>query len=158
MSERIMLITSFDIHPGRLAAFKDAIAKAVAFARDHGPQLLVEVYIDDVAMRAHSFQIQPDPAAILRHWQMAEPHIAAVMDCCSMTGIEIFGTPGRAVLDGMEPLARERVRIRITPGFTGFASFPDEIRAGSGAHDAPASPSRPTAQRTENIPSGADRA
>ena len=37
MSERIMLITSFDIHPGRLAAFKDAIAKAVAFARDHGP-------------------------------------------------------------------------------------------------------------------------
>lgn len=137
MSERIMLITSFDIHPGKLAAFNDAIAKAVAFARDHGPQLLVEVYIDDDALRAHSCQIQPDPAAILRHWQMADPHIAAVMDCCSMTRIEIFGTPGRAVLDGMEPLAREGVRIRITPGFTGFARFPDEIRA---------------AQRTENIP------
>lgn len=63
MSNRIMQLTKFEIHEGKLEACKESIRKAVAIAEATGPQLLVEVYIDDQAMRAHSCQAQPDSKA-----------------------------------------------------------------------------------------------
>ncbi|MGK5628897.1 hypothetical protein [Streptomyces sp. URMC 123] len=42
------------ISDGHLESFRDAISKAVAFAEQHGPQLMVETFLDEERMLAHS--------------------------------------------------------------------------------------------------------
>jgi hypothetical protein len=118
-----MQITTFEIHEGKLEAFKESIRNAVTFAEANGPQLLVEVYIDESAMRAHSCQIQPDSEAILAHWRMSDPYIQAVMETCTLTRVDIYGQPSDAVMAGLGPVSTAGVVRTITPGFTGFGRF-----------------------------------
>ena len=129
MSNRIMQLTTFEIHEGKLDAFKESIRKAVAFAEANGPQLLVEVYIDDQAMRAHSCQIQPDSEAILAHWRMSDPYIQAVMETCALTRVDIYGQPNDAVMAGMGPVSTQGVVRTVTPSFTGFGRFANDAAA-----------------------------
>lgn len=126
MSNRIMQLTTFEIHEGKLEVFKESIRKAVAFAEANGPQLLVEVYIDDAAMRAHSCQIQPDSEAILAHWRMSDPYIQAVMETCTLTRVDIYGQPSNAVMAGMSPVSTQGVARTVTPNFTGFGRFAND--------------------------------
>ncbi len=123
MSDRILQITTFKIYPGKLHAFKESIKIAVKFAEEQGPQLLVEVYIDEANMRAHSCQIQRDSEAILAHWRMSDPYIRTVMENCTLTHIEIYGNPNDAVLKGMHPIVQEGVTLKVTPAFVGFGRF-----------------------------------
>ena len=116
MSRRIVQISSFDILPGKLEQFKDAIRKAVAFAEANGPQLVVETFVDDEAMRAHSLQIMPSSEAILEHWRIADPHIRDVMESCVMRRLDVYGQP----ILGLLSLIEQGVPVTITPGFVGF--------------------------------------
>lgn len=128
MSERIMQISTFDIDEGKLEPFKQSIAKAVAFAEAHGPQLLVEVYIDEGAMRAHSYQIMTNSEAILAQWKLSDPYIRGVMDNCRMRRLDIYGQPSLEVLQGLSPLKDEGVDVTITPSFAGYTHFQASMR------------------------------
>lgn len=59
--------SAFESKEGELEAFKSSIEKSVTFAEENGPQLLIEVYIDEESIRAHSCQIQLDFESILAH-------------------------------------------------------------------------------------------
>lgn len=120
MSRRIVQISSFDILPGKLEQFKDAIRKAVAFAEANGPQLVVETFVDDEAMRAHSLQIMPSSEAILEHWRIADPHIRDVMESCVMRRLDVYAQPSEEVMLGLLSLIEQGVPVTITPGFVGF--------------------------------------
>lgn len=122
MSEHIMQLSTFEIKQGTLEAFKSSIEKSVTFAEENGPQLLVEVYIDEENMRAHSCQIQPDSESILAHWEMSEPYIDDVMQNCTMKRLDIYGQPNDEVMAGLEELAEE-ITVTVTPNFTGFSRF-----------------------------------
>ncbi|MCE8014361.1 hypothetical protein HOP54_06200 [Halomonas daqingensis] len=123
MSEIILQITTFSIHHGQLERFKESIEKAVEFARRNGPQLLVEVYIDEDRMRAKSIQIQRDSEAILAHWKISDPYIQDVMKSCTLLHIDMYGDPNQEVLDGMKPLLRDGVTMNVMSGFVGFGRF-----------------------------------
>ncbi|UVS79596.1 hypothetical protein [Actinokineospora sp. UTMC 2448] len=82
------------IREGRLDEFQAAVVKAVDFVREHGPQLMVEVFIDAEAMVAHSFQLYADDESVLRHWELSDPYIREVMEHCTVERFEVFGHPG----------------------------------------------------------------
>ncbi|HEX6011168.1 MAG TPA: hypothetical protein VFY87_05045 [Geminicoccaceae bacterium] len=126
MSERIMQISTFEIHKGELEAFKDSVTKAVAFAEANGPQLLVEVYIDEGVIRAHSCQIQPDSEAVLAHWRLSDPYIRGVMESCTMQRLDMYGRPNDAVMEGLRPLLEQGITVTVTPDFVGFGRFRNE--------------------------------
>ncbi len=79
-SSTILFRNTMRITDGHLDGFRRAIAQAVAFAHEHGPQLMVEVFIDEERMLAHSFQLYRDSDAIRTHWRLSDPYIREVME------------------------------------------------------------------------------
>ncbi|AXB47725.1 hypothetical protein [Amycolatopsis albispora] len=98
---------------GDADAYRKAVADAVAFVEREGPQLMVEVFIDEAAGLAHSFQLYEDSAAILKHWELSDPYIQAVMEHCEVEELVIYGGPSDEVRAGVEG-------AKIVPQFAGF--------------------------------------
>ncbi len=100
-SDRLLFRNTMRITPGHLEEFRAAIDAAVRFAEQHAPQLLVDVFIADDGQTATSFQLYPDSASVLRHWELSDPYIAEVMRHCRVDRFEVFGEPSDSVLDGL---------------------------------------------------------
>lgn len=120
MSSAILLINTMDITPGHLAQFRESVQASIDFVREHGPQLMVEVYVDEQALRAYSFQLHRDSESILSHWKLSDPHIRNVMQHTSVRRLDIYGQPNEEVMAGMRPFADTGVTVTVTPYFTGF--------------------------------------
>ncbi len=101
------------------AEFKRAIVNAVEFASKHAPQLMVQTYIDDEKGLCYSFQLFQDSDAILRHWQVSDPNIAEVMKYCVIRSMEVYGSPSKAVRDGILGSVGE-ANVSFTPELVGF--------------------------------------
>lgn len=56
----ILFRNTVRIADGHLEDFKQAVRRAVAFVDEHGPQLIVDVFIDEQRMLAYSFQLYRD--------------------------------------------------------------------------------------------------
>lgn len=67
MSESILLINTMQIRQGELEDFKESVKRSIEFVETNGPQLLVEVYVDEENMQAYSVQFYPDSEAMLFH-------------------------------------------------------------------------------------------
>lgn len=120
MSEAILLVNTMDITPGHVAAFRDSVRASIEFVREHGPQLMVEVYVDENAMRAYSFQLHRNSESILEHWKLSDPHIHNVMQHTSVRRLDIYGQPSAEVMAGITPFADTGVSVTVTPHFAGF--------------------------------------
>jgi hypothetical protein len=70
-SGTVLFRNTMRITDGHLGGFRQAIAQAVAFAEEHGPQLMVDVFIDEERMLAHSFQLYRDSDAVRTHWRLS---------------------------------------------------------------------------------------
>ncbi|MGW0521151.1 hypothetical protein [Crossiella sp. NPDC003009] len=110
------------ITDGHLAGFRAAIAEAVAFARRHGPQLMVEVFVDEPRMTAHSFQLFADSEAVRAHWRLADPYIQEVMAHCRVDRFEIYGEPEPDVLAGVRA-GIGGGELSLAPRVAGFLRF-----------------------------------
>lgn len=117
----IIFHSTFRIRDGRLDAFKDAVARAVAFVEENGPQLLVQTTVDDEAMKAHSIQVYPDSAAIRMHWSMSDPYIRAVNETVTPERLDILGEPDDDVLGELQPFASHGVVPTVTQHLAGFS-------------------------------------
>ncbi|SDM63285.1 hypothetical protein [Allokutzneria albata] len=104
---------------GHLEGFRNAITKAVRFAEEHGPQLMVEVFIDEPRMTAHSFQLFRDSDAVRTHWKLADPYIQEVMEHCRVEHFEIFGEPDEDVLAGVRGAVGDDALVHL-PRIAGF--------------------------------------
>jgi hypothetical protein len=102
------------ISEGHLEEFKAAVRAAVDFVEAHGPQLMVQVFIDEERMECQSFQLYRDSDAVLRHWELSDPHIQEVMKHCSVQQFDVYGEPDSRVLAGLGDGAT------FTPRLTGF--------------------------------------
>ncbi|ANZ40669.1 hypothetical protein BBK82_36400 [Lentzea guizhouensis] len=120
MTGTLLFHNTMRIREGHLDEFRAAIGTAVEFVREHGPQLMVEVFIDTDAMLAHSFQLYTDDESVLKHWELSDPHIRDVMEHCSVERFEVFGQPGERVRAGLRTPGGESFATTITPRLTGF--------------------------------------
>ncbi|WP_199429736.1 hypothetical protein [Qaidamihabitans albus] len=118
--EPILFHNTMTITEGHLDGFKHAIRKAVEFVSEHGPQLMVEVFIDEENMLAHSFQLYRDSEAVLAHWRMSDPYIRDVMEHCSVRQFDVYGQPNDEVRAGLRPPTGDTMPVSLTPPFTGF--------------------------------------
>ncbi|MHC0433597.1 hypothetical protein ACX6XY_26030 [Streptomyces sp. O3] len=117
------------ISDGHLEGFRDATARAVEFVERHGPQLMVEVFIDERRLLADSFQLYSDSDAVRAHWQMSAPYIDDVMDHCRVERFEVFGEPDADVVAGVRKALGDQVSPSFSPRFTGFLRV-DALRPG----------------------------
>lgn len=115
----ILFRNTMQISQGHLANFRHAIAQAVDFVEKNGPQLIVQTFLDEGQMRAVSYQLYRDSAAILEHWRLADPYIAEVMKHCTVAELEIHGEPNDAVLERMRPMIEDG-RAKQTSRIAGF--------------------------------------
>lgn len=117
-SNRLLFRNTMQIKEGHIEEFREAIVDAVEFAQSNAPQLLVDVFIDEVELTATSFQMYSDSEAVLEHWQASDPYIAEVMRHCSVTRFEVFGTPSAAVLAGLQHM--KEIPLLVVPRLVGY--------------------------------------
>lgn len=120
ISEPLLMHNTMRIAEGHLDEFKHAIRQSVQFVEQHGPQLMVQVFIDDEAMLAHSFQLYADSAAIRRHWQLSEHVIDEVMKHCTIDRFTMYGEPDQAVIRGLHDALDDQVPLQILARHTGY--------------------------------------
>ncbi len=116
----LLMHNTMRIADGHLDGFREAVDRAVAFVEEHGPQLMVQVFVDDDRMLAHSFQLYPDSAAVLAHWRMSDPYIRDVMEHCTIAAMALYGDPDDAVRDGLRSLTTQSGPAVLVPRTTGF--------------------------------------
>ncbi|MFJ4819623.1 hypothetical protein [Streptomyces sp. NPDC088801] len=116
------------ITEGHLDAYREAVEKAVRFVEQHGPQVMVEVFIDEQTLLAHSFQMYRDSDSVRAHWRMSEPYIKEVMKHCRVERFEVFGRPDADVRAGVRGSLDDEVSPSIAVRFTGFMRL-DALRS-----------------------------
>jgi hypothetical protein len=117
-STRLLFRNTMSILPGHLDDFRQAIVRAVDFAEDNAPQLMVDVFIDEAELTATSFQLYADSDAVLRHWQLSDPYINDVMQHCTVARFEVFGEPSDAVRAGLGEMPD--LPVTVTPRLVGY--------------------------------------
>ncbi|MFJ9699755.1 hypothetical protein [Streptomyces fradiae] len=111
------------ITDGHMAGFRAAVARAVAFAERHGPQLMVQTFVDEERMLAHSFQLYRDSDAVRAHWRLADPYIREVMEHCRVECFEVFGEPDADVVAGVRSALGDQCVPVFSPRVAGFVRF-----------------------------------
>lgn len=119
-SGTILFRNTMRITDGHLDGFRHAIARAVAFTEEHGPQLMVEVFIDEERMLAYSFQLYRDSDAIRDHWRLSDPYIREVMEHCTVRHFEIYGEPDDDIMAALKTPDGESFPLTHTPRLVGF--------------------------------------
>ncbi|PSK93752.1 hypothetical protein CLV63_116159 [Murinocardiopsis flavida] len=106
------------IYEGHLEAFREEARKAVAVVDEQGPQIMVQIYIDEPRMLAHSIQVHADSASIRTHVRTRDPGNGPIMDHCESQGFEVFGT--------LDPDVRAMMPdgTRAVPRLAGFTRVP----------------------------------
>ncbi len=125
MAVPMMFITTMAIEEGKLEAFKEAVAKSLAFLEENGPQVMAAVYIDEEQMIANGVQLHRDSESILLHWQLADPYMRDVMQYTTTKGVEIYGEPSEAVMAGMERLSSMGATVVVRSRLAGFSRLPE---------------------------------
>lgn len=115
--DRVLFRNTMRITPGHLVPFTAAIGDAVRFVEEHGPQLLVDVFIDEEQLEATSFQLYADSDAVLRHWELSEPYIADVMRHAEVKRFEVFGHPSEEVVAGLQASG---IEVSFSARLTGY--------------------------------------
>jgi len=117
------------ITAGHLDEFRSAIERAVSFARRHGPQLMVQTFVDEDRMLAHSFQLYQDSDAVRLHWKLADPYIQEVMKHCQVERFEVFGAPDADVAASVRSALSGECALTFSPRIAGFVRFATGLRA-----------------------------
>ena len=121
--QRLIFRNTMQILPGHLEAYRQAIHDAVRFAEAHAPQVMVDVFIDEASLSATSFQIYADSDAVLRHWEVSDPYIGAVMEHCTVARFEVFGDPSDEVRAGMG--RTPDMPVTVSPRLVGYLKRAD---------------------------------
>lgn len=117
----ILFRNTMRVTDGHVTEYRAATMRAVEFAREHGPQLMVDVFFSTDRMLAYSFQLYPDSDAIRTHWRLSDPYIHDVMSHCTVQSLDIYGEPDQEILDALTgPTGGTDVPITLHPRMTGF--------------------------------------
>ncbi len=123
----LLMHNTMRITTGHLEEYKQAVRRAVEYVERHGPQLTVQVFIDDAQGIAHSFQLYPSSAAVLRHWSLSDPYISDVMRHCTVESLVLYGEPDEAVRDGLSSMLADGVVRLAGQHHVGFVRSPEAV-------------------------------
>ncbi len=87
------------------------------------PQLMVQTFVDEERMLAHSFQLYADSDAVRTHWKLADPYIQEVMEHRRVERFEVFGEPDAEVEAGVRSALGEQCAVTFSPRIAGFVRF-----------------------------------
>lgn len=95
---------------------------------------MVDVFIDEERMLAHSFQLYRDSDSIRAHWRLSDPYIREVMEHCTVQHFEIFGEPDHDIVAAFKTPDGEPFPFVISPRLAGFNRLekPDRGEADQG--------------------------
>ncbi|MGJ7906732.1 hypothetical protein ACOQFL_09650 [Actinopolyspora sp. H202] len=124
--EPLLLHNTMRIAEGHLEEYKRAVTRAVRFVEQHGPQLMVQVFIDEDQLLAHSFQLYPDTAAMLRHWELSDPYIREVMRHCTVERLQMYGEPDGTMTGVEAPASTDDGSRANVPRHIGYLRTPGE--------------------------------
>lgn len=127
----LLMHNTMRITAGRLAEFMQAVRRAVEYVERHGPQLMVQVFVDEAQEKAHSFQLYPDSAAVLRHWSLSDPYISDVMRHCTVESLDLYGEPDEAVTEGLSSMLADGVVRLVGPLHVGFVRSLEAVATGA---------------------------
>ncbi|WP_408895690.1 hypothetical protein ACJ5H2_12340 [Nocardioides sp. R1-1] len=128
-SEPLLMHNTMRITPGHVEEFHQAVRRAVEFAEQHGPQYMVQVFVDHTQLVAHSFQLYADSAAVLRHWSLSDPYISDVMRHCTVESLELYGEPDEAVSEGLASMLADGVLRQAGRHAVGFVRGPQAVES-----------------------------
>jgi hypothetical protein len=117
--EMLLFRNTMQITEGHLTEFTAAVREAVEFVEHHGPQLMVQTFVDEQRLLAYSYQLYRDSAAVVEHWRLSDPYIRAVMEHCTVLSFQVHGTPSDEVLNGLRELLNDGTAT-LTPRVAGF--------------------------------------
>ncbi len=120
--EMLLFGNTMRITEGHLAGFKGAVREAVEFAEQHGPQLMVQTFIDEQQMLAYSYQLYRDSESVLVHWRLSDPYISKVMEHCTVEKFDVYGQPSEEVMKGLNQLGESLTTVK--PRIVGFVRLP----------------------------------
>ena len=125
----ILFHNTMRITEGHLDQFRAAVRRAVEFVAEHGPRLMVQVYLDEERGLAHSFQLYRDSESVLAHWKMSDPYIREVMEHCTVESFQAYGEMSEEVSEGLRSGVAGTATAR--PGMVGFLRFQNEAKPSS---------------------------
>lgn len=119
--EMLLFRNTMRITAGHLTDYKGAVREAVEFAEQHGPQLMVQTFIDEQQMLAYSYQLYRDSESVLVHWRLSDPYISKVMEHCTVENFDVYGQPSEEVMEGLNWLGECLTTVK--PRIVGFVRF-----------------------------------
>jgi hypothetical protein len=123
-SQPIVYVDTSAVRSGRLEELKAAMDELTEFVEANEPQLLAyNVYFSDAGDRMTVLHINPDPASLELHMDVAGPKFPPIGEFIDMLGIDVYGDPGEALVDRLRRKAEllGSGSVRIHDLHAGFA-------------------------------------
>ncbi|HEX4323076.1 MAG TPA: hypothetical protein VHZ77_00435 [Gaiellaceae bacterium] len=125
MSGPFVFIATNRLKPGKLAAERQRVPGLVEFVEENEPRVIAfNEYANDEGTEVAVVQIHPDADSMAFHMEVVAERAAAAYaeTVAETTSIQVFGTPGDAVLEMLERQAGAGVPLAVKPvhlgGFT----------------------------------------
>jgi hypothetical protein len=115
-SKPILYVDTSEVRSGRLEELKAAMDDLTKFVDANEPQLLAyNVYFSEAVDRMTVLHINPDPASLELHMNIAGSKFPPIGEFINMLAIDVYGDPGEALVDRLrrksEMLGSGTVRI-----------------------------------------------
>jgi hypothetical protein len=125
VSGPFVFIATNRLKPGKLAAERQRVPGLVEFVEENEPRVIAfNEYANDEGTEVAVVQIHPDADSMAFHMEVVAERAAAAYaeTVAETTSIQVFGTPGDAVLEMLERQAGAGVPLAVKPfhlgGFT----------------------------------------
>jgi len=120
----IVYVDTSEVRRGCLEELKAAMTDLKEFVEANEPRLLAyHVYFSDDGSRMTVLHIDPDPASLEFHMNVAGPRFPPIGEFIDMLAIDVYGDPGEALVDRLRQKAEMlgSGHVRIHDLHTGFA-------------------------------------
>jgi len=124
----IVYVDTSEVRRGRLEELKAAMDDLTKFVEANEPRLLAyKVYFSDAGNRMTVLHINPDPASLEFHMNVAGPRFPPIGEFINMLAIDVYGDPGDALVERLrmkaDMLGSGSVRIHeLHAGFARLAT------------------------------------
>jgi hypothetical protein len=127
MSQPIVYVDTSEVRAGRLDELKAAMAELTRFVEANEPRLLAyQVYFTDHDARMTVLHINPDPASLQFHLDVAGPLFGPIGEFITMLSIDVYGRPDEGIVARLRKKAETLGGgcVRIHDFHAGFARLP----------------------------------
>jgi hypothetical protein len=126
MAEPFIFIGTHTLKEGKLEDFKRHFGEFCKFIEANEPHLVhFELYINEEGTEVSVVQVHPDADSMAFHMQVAGEHFAHAYEYLDTTeSIQIYGTPGDALVEQMKQVSSPEVPVIVKSEVAGFNRLP----------------------------------